>query len=359
MNRFVREELARTYRVASAFDGEEGLSRARALTPDVVVSDVMMPRLDGVGLVRALRADPALAAVPVILLTALADEASLLAGLEGGADDYLAKPFSRRELQARVGARLERIEMRRALILREAEAIEFRRSLTARDEFLSVASHELRTPLTSLQLNLQLLARELDVDDAARPRLETSIRACKQLAALVETLLDVGRAATGHLDLERVDLDMNALLRDLTGRFESELAAAHCPLDLRLAARPATGRWDKVRLEQVLSNLLANAIKFGAGNPIEVECTCDTDAVHVTVADHGVGICPDDQARLFQRFERAASTRRYGGLGLGLWIAKEIVEGHAGTIRCESAEGHGARFLLDLPRVTAAASAPS
>ncbi|MBX3187283.1 MAG: PAS domain S-box protein [Labilithrix sp.] len=350
MSQFIAGELSPDYRIARAFDGEQGLEAARTLAPDLVLTDVMMPRVDGLTLLAALRADASLSAVPVVLLTARADEESMVDAFAGGADDYLAKPFSARELRARVRAHLELVATRAEATRREEEAARLRTAVRARDEFLSVASHELRTPLSALQLNLQLLERL--PQDAVRmrsERLDVALRACKNLGALIETLLDVGRAATGHLELNAVEMDLAELLHDVARRFEPAIAGAGCSLELRVEPT-LLGRWDRLRLDQVFANLLGNAIKFGAGKPIELTAIAADGKVHVSVRDHGVGIAPPDQARIFQRFEQVASAPSYGGLGLGLWVSNEIVRRHGGSLTVESRLGEGSTFRVSLPR---------
>lgn len=350
MSHFLAAVLSAEFRVVTAADGREGLEQARALAPDLIVSDVMMPRFDGLAFLRALRADDRLATTPFILLTARTGQEAMVEGLESGADDYLTKPFSARELAARARTLVDLVRTRREAVRREEETAQLRRALAARDDFLSVASHELRTPLMSLQLNLQLLGKlSASANQQVLNRLSLATKGCKQLGALIEQLLDVGRATRGHLELDPVPLDISELLRDLADRFQSELALSGCALALRLSG-PAPGRWDKLRLEQVLTNLLANAIKFGAGRPIEIDCVTDEEAVHVTIRDHGPGIAPSDQERIFRRFEQAQPARHYGGLGLGLWIADQIVRGHAGSLRVQSQPGEGAAFIVDLPR---------
>ena len=191
-------------------------------------------------------------------------------------------------------------------------------------------------------------------DTEHRERLVVALRGCRQLGALIERLLEVGRVATGHLELERTDVDLNALVRDVAERFEAQFTAAGCAVDVRFAESSATGFWDKLRLEQVLANLLTNAIKFGAGKPIEIVCAVDSGTAHVRIQDRGIGIAAGDQERIFKRFERGVPPGHYGGLGLGLWISREIVERHGGTLRVESHSGEGASFMIDLPRAQAA-----
>ncbi|MFP2912181.1 PAS domain-containing sensor histidine kinase [Pyxidicoccus sp. 3LFB2] len=229
-------------------------------------------------------------------------------------------------------------------------------AIRARDTFLSVASHELNTPLTSLTLNVQALRRDLEprAGGATSPEaLSTKVQAVQRqlsrLSSLVRELLDVSRITAGRLRLEREDLDLAALTREMVPRFSEDLSRAGCELRLD-APEPVMGHWDRLRLEQVLQNLLSNAIKYGRGRPIEVRVGGDGERAWLSVRDEGVGIDPQGQARLFQRFERLASERHYGGLGLGLWIVKQIVDALEGRIQVRSAPGQGSTFTVELPR---------
>ncbi|MBZ4416866.1 PAS domain-containing sensor histidine kinase [Myxococcus sp. RHST-1-4] len=228
-------------------------------------------------------------------------------------------------------------------------------AVRARDTFLSVASHELNTPLTSLTLNVQALRRDLESRSAATPpealgaKVVAVQRQLSRLSSLVRELLDVSRITAGRLRLEREELDLAALAREMVPRFSEDLSRAGCELRLD-APGPATGSWDRLRLEQVFQNLLSNAIKYGRGRPIELRVGADAERAWLVVRDEGVGIPPEGQARLFQRFERLASERHYGGLGLGLWIVKQIVDALEGRILVESAPGRGSTFTVELPR---------
>ncbi|WP_286191040.1 PAS domain-containing sensor histidine kinase [Comamonas sp. JC664] len=234
---------------------------------------------------------------------------------------------------------------------------EAQEAVRARDTFLSVASHELNTPLTSLMLNVHALRRDMETRAGGGPASAEALtgkvvavqRQVSRLSSLVRELLDVSRITAGRLVLEREDLDLAALTREVVPRFSEDVARAGCELHLD-AQGPATGHWDRLRLEQVLQNLLSNAIKYGRGSPIEVRVGADDALAWLSVKDHGMGIPPEGRARLFQRFERLASERHYGGLGLGLWIVKQIVDAMDGRIRVESTPGHGSTFTVELPR---------
>lgn len=228
---------------------------------------------------------------------------------------------------------------------------EAREAVNLRDAFLSVAGHELRTPLTALKLQLQLFERLSRVEQAPGGAAEVGVKALRQadrLERLIRDLLDVSRIAAGKLSLDREDVDLAALAREVGERFADDLARAGCSLRFSTCG-PVQGAWDRGRLDQVLTNLLGNAIKYGKGAPIELGIARKDGEALLWVRDHGIGIAPEHQARIFGRFERAVSERQYGGLGLGLWIARQVVDAHGGSIRCQSAPGEGSTFTVLLP----------
>jgi signal transduction histidine kinase len=221
-----------------------------------------------------------------------------------------------------------------------------------RDEFLAIASHELKTPLVPLQLQLddfqRVLRRRGVDDDSVAQRLATMTRQTTRLSKLVENLLDLSRIAAGRLTLQPEEFDFAEMVRDVVRRLAPEAESLGCTLEVH-AGEPVRGRWDQLRLEQVVSNLLANAVKYGAAHPIEIEVQPEERKVRLTMRDHGIGMSPQDAARVFERFERAVSVRHYGGLGLGLYITRQIVEAHGGAISVDSRLGDGATFTVVLP----------
>ncbi|MCP3143425.1 ATP-binding protein [Pyxidicoccus xibeiensis] len=230
-----------------------------------------------------------------------------------------------------------------------------REAVRLRDEFISVASHELRTPLTPITLKVQALQRQAEAAPdgmlpAGRvmPVLDAVCTQTKRLTHLVDGLLDVSRISAGQLEVHLEPVDLASLLRDVATAFEAECAKAGCTVELK-APPEVMGHWDRARLEQVFGNLLSNALKYGAGRPIHMEATAAGPQAVITVRDEGIGISPDALPRLFGKFERAISERHYGGLGLGLYIARQLVEAHGGTIRVESHPGEGACFEVVLP----------
>ncbi len=240
-------------------------------------------------------------------------------------------------------------ERRYAAALREA--------LHVRDIFLSVASHELKTPLTPLALRIAALKRDAHgIGPDQKPRvklvhnLEIAEQQVRKLAALVDGLLDVSRISQGRMSLVLEDgVDLARLVRE-TGHAmapQAERAGSNLRVD---AEGEVTGRFDRVRIGQVVTNLLSNAIKFGAGRPIEVSLTADASQARLVVRDEGIGIPPENLERIFGRFERGVSERHYGGLGLGLYVSRQIIEAMGGSIRVQSEPGKGAAFIVDLPR---------
>jgi signal transduction histidine kinase len=293
-----------------------------------------------------------------------------------------------------------------------AALAERRQAIQARDEFISIASHELKTPLTALRLRLRSAIRWLEPDAAVRrrrtpsgqpagvaaqapqlqlqpqpqqtERLERALQAANtitdRLARLIDDLLDVSRLNAQQLVLDIEDVNLDQLLTDVAGRLRDQAldGGSSVALDIARAGgggdgdggprdapdgpddpgAPIIGRWDRVRLEQVMTNLLSNAIKYGAGKEIVVSARAADDRVIIDVRDGGIGIAKVDQSRIFFAFERVASVHRVGGLGLGLFIGRQIVEAHGGTLLVSSQPGKGSTFTLELPREAVATATP-
>ncbi|WP_437490218.1 ATP-binding protein [Sorangium sp. So ce1014] len=545
MREYLVHLLAPRWSVEVASDGRAALAAALARPPDLVVSDVMMPGLDGVALVRELRADPRTSMVPVVLVSARAGDEAVVEGLDMGADDYLVKPFSARELLARVRTQIEMARMRR----RAAEAAEreralelprfldaasvvladsldypttlarvaqlavpvladfclvdlldeeegaFRRvgvacadpaqsalaeeakrftprldgsrehpptrvfverkslliehftdedmraiahneehfrviqamggrssmcvplarrgrlfgtltfiaaqsgrrytrddlsaaeelarrcalavdnarlykdaqsAIALRDEFLSIASHELKTPLTPLSLQIQILTRrapELCPDKERlawlTDRLGLVRRQGERLRRLVDNLLDISRISAGRIALELEPVRLSEIVRQVVSRFHEGGEIAESGSRVTVSADDdAAGNWDRLRLEQVVDNLVSNALKYGQGKPLEIAVTSTDSMATFTIADHGIGIAPEHVGRIFGRFERAVSARHYGGLGMGLYITKQLVEALDGSIEVSSVPGEGSTFKVTLPLAGPGASGP-
>jgi PAS domain S-box-containing protein len=234
---------------------------------------------------------------------------------------------------------------------REAEEA-LRQAVSLRDQFLSVAAHELRTPITALSLQLEglerLLLKEAGGNERALKKAQSAIKQVDRLGLLVEGLLNVSRIVSGHFELQLERFDLAEVVKETLDRMGDLAARAGCELRLSPGSS-AVGTWDRSRLEQVVTNLITNAIKYGAGSPIDVTVEQSGGGVELLVQDRGIGIPLTDQERIFERFERAAPASHYGGLGLGLYISREIALAHGGTIQVQSTPGQGATFRVRLP----------
>lgn len=377
--------LKQGYDLSFAANGAEALEMASALKPDVILLDVMMPKMDGFEVCRRLRAMPELAEVPIIMVTALDDRQSRLQAIEAGADDFVSKPFDRVELRARVQA-ITRLNRYRRLVVertrrKEAEEDARRREYEVtllqevkqlQDEFISNASHELRTPLSTITLISGNLDTQYDrLDDAKRRKMIKDIR--KQihiLNELVDGVLDISRLDQGRISMECNKIDLAQLARE---EIEQQLLLAQEKAQrLRILDAEPLPVWGNERqLRQVVRNLLSNAIKY---TPRGGEITCVGqlhDSHHrldsswpdclnlpkgswvaLRITDTGLGIAPSHLDKLFDRFYRVKPKSAVSGAGLGLSIAKELVELHQGHIAVASEPKVGTTFAIYLPHMS-------
>jgi signal transduction histidine kinase len=237
-----------------------------------------------------------------------------------------------------------------------ARIAELERQLAARDEFLATISHELRNPLTPLLFQTRVIAARLASDPTQPPSPDWIISRVRRLEhqlqrvnEVLDRLLDLSRLASGRIDLRLEEVNLTDVLRDVIASFEPELAIAACEVRFE-ANQPVVGRWDGMRIEQICRNLLSNAIRYGASRPIDVRIDGDDFFAVLEVRDYGVGIDPQHQQKIFERFERGAVDRRGGGFGVGLWVVKNICLAFGGTVSVESEPGKGAKFVVILPR---------
>jgi signal transduction histidine kinase len=249
-----------------------------------------------------------------------------------------------RDLTERRAAERERIKLARA-----EEAVRLR------DEFLSIASHELRTPLNALLLHaaaIEILTSRMRQNGAdANGLLEKVVSITKQgrrLAELIDKLLDVSRLTTGKLSVTPRSADLVTIVRDVIVTYQPEAERWGCAI--RFSSPPSVaGFWDPLRVGQIVTNLLSNALKFGRRSPVDVAVAVDGNTARITVRDSGIGIAPEERTRIFQRFERGASPASYGGLGLGLYIVERLAQAHGGGVHVDSILGEGSTFTVELP----------
>ncbi|HEX5603531.1 MAG TPA: ATP-binding protein, partial [Pyrinomonadaceae bacterium] len=363
MREYLRRLLATKYDVEAVAEGESALAAALSQEFDLVLSDVMMPKLDGFGLLKALRADEKTRTTPVILLSARAGEESRVEGMGAGADDYLIKPFSARELMARVEAHLNLQRVRREseeavlqLMAREQKArASAEIANRVKDDFLAMLSHELRTPLNAIFGWTHLLKRG-KLSDADRARgIEIIQRNAEAQRAIIDELLDISRIVTGKLQLEPKPIELVSVIHAAIDAVRPTAEAKNIQIVTVLDANAGLVMGEAVRLQQVVWNLLSNAVKFTRKDGyVEVELSAVGPRVEIVVRDTGEGIEPEFLPYIFERFRQAdtSAKRSHGGLGLGLSIVSSLVAMHSGDIRAESdGKGKGATFIVTLPLI--------
>lgn len=361
MRDYVRRLLATRYEVEAVADGEAALEAARARRFDLVLSDVMMPKLDGFGLVHALRADERTRTTPVILLSARAGEESRVEGMEAGADDYLIKPFSARELMARVEAHLNlQGERRRSeekleqlMVLEQKARASAELANRVKDEFLAMLSHELRTPLNAI-VGWTTLLKSGTLGETDRVRgIDVIDRNATAQRAIIDELLDVSRIITGKLKLETKPMDPAVVVDAAIDAVRPAALAKNVEIVTGIERNCGLVVGEAVRLQQVIWNLLTNAVKFTPkGGRIDVQLKVAGRNFEISIGDTGEGIAPDFLPYIFDRFSQAdtSSRRKHGGLGVGLSIVRSLVELHGGEVSAASdGPGLGATFTIRLP----------
>ncbi len=315
------------------------------------------------GFIRALSAQPAWSDLPVVVITSGGE-------LEGRRILELLAPHTNVTLIERPLHSLTLISILKGAIRSRRRQYEVRDLLEKqahatrqRDAFISMASHELKTPLTALRLQIQAYQMGQKQQTAGvgspldLPQLLGSVdRQINRLVRLVEDMLDVSRIDSNRLALRREPTDFSALLGELVERFAPQFAAAGSHLTL-VAPPGIVGLWDRSRLEQVVVNLFTNALRYAHGAPVDIRLTCEAGTAVLRVKDSGNGIAPEDHARIFERFARAGGGGE--GLGIGLYVSREIAEAHHGQLQVTSALGQGAEFTLTLPLAYTDCTVPS
>lgn len=281
-----------------------------------------------------------------VTITAMRDKEGVLHGFAKVTRDLTEKKKVEDELREAYGSLEARVKERTA---------ELAKAVRARDEFLSIASHELKTPMTSLKLHIQIRKRNLEkgnlamfTPDRLQQMFEDDAKQVTRINRLVDDMLDITRLSAGKFTLQKDVTDLGALVHDVLRRFAPQLETQGIEIKLQTTL-DAIGVWDYYRIEQVFTNLLTNAMKYGDGKPIHITITRESGMAKLCVKDFGIGISAEDQTRVFQQFERAVSPNSISGLGLGLYIVKQIVEAHGGEISVVSEPLKGSTFVVKLP----------
>lgn len=360
--------------VYKALSADEALSLLLQHEFAMAILDVQMPGMNGFELAELMRGTEKTKNIPIVFVSAAGRELNYaFKGYESGAVDFLHKPLDIHAVKSKVNVFVELYRQSKAMkqqvealeqSRREQEALlkqlqstqlELEQAVRMRDDFMSIVAHEVRTPLNGLILETQLRKMHLARDNASaftldkmHAMVDRDERQIKSLIRLIEDMLDVSRIRTGKLSIRPKRFDLSALVSGLLQNFSAQIDAAESSVTLE-AEQPVVGSWDEFRIEQVISNLLTNALRYGAKSPITVKVYSDNQQARVEVRDHGIGISEENQKRIFQQFERVTAKHAVAGLGLGLFISEQIVAAHGGSITVESRIGEGALFRVCLP----------
>ena len=391
MNVFLSLALSRSCRTVSAYDGQEGIEKALALNPDLILSDLVMPKVTGEQLVATLRANSRFDGVPIVLLTGHDDDPALRARLlRAGAQDYITKPCSAEELDARVGNLLtmkrvrevlqgelrtklgdiEKMANELAAQKRELGATldtvqvardEAERASRVKTDFLRMVSHELRTPLTTVLLQAQTLARSSSLKDSEQVRVGRLVRACNRLTDLIGSLLDYSQIESGRLNLNVEEFDLEVLAQGIIEEFRPQLESRRLESRLIAPTELPKLRSDRRLAQLVIVNLISNAIKFTERGYVQIELAHAAGIHRVEVRDTGPGIPLEQQVKIYEPFchLEPLANKHTQGAGLGLSIAQQVVWALGGSIELASKPGMGSKFTVTFPERTGSAVDPS
>ena len=360
--------------VYKALSADEALSLLLQHEFAMAILDVQMPGMNGFELAELMRGTAKTKNIPIVFVSAAGREMNYaFKGYESGAVDFLHKPLDIHAVKSKVNVFVELYRQSKAMkqqvealeqSRREQETllaqlqltqVELEHAVRMRDDFMSIVSHEVRTPLNGLILETQLRKMHLARDNAAaftmdkmHAMVERDERQIQSLIRLIEDMLDVSRIRTGKLSIRPAQFDLTQTVAQLLQSFAAQISAAQSAVNFN-PGPPVVGQWDEFRIEQVISNLLTNALRYGAKKPIDVSVYIDGDQAVIDVRDQGIGISEENQQRVFQQFERVSASHVTAGLGLGLFISEQIVAAHSGTITVQSALGEGALFRVCLP----------
>lgn len=379
LDALIRHEQRVIFHAAS---GEQALALLLEHEFALAILDVQMPGMDGFELAELMRGTERTRHIPIVFTSAAGRELNYaFKGYETGAVDFLYKPLDSDAVRSKVNvfvaldqqrregrrqvAELEQSRKEQQQLVEELNAAqaELQRSLRMRDDFMSLVAHELRTPLNTLFLESQMRMLQLqrgNLDALGPERLPAMIardqRQIQSMIRLIDDMLDVSRIRSGSLSIRPTDFELMGLLKRVVNDLSLQATGYGATLELH-PHQPVAGRWDEFRIEQVIINLLTNALRYGGGQPVDIVIEAGPQEVRIDVIDTGMGISAADQKRIFEPFERGSGSGDVKGLGLGLAISRQLAEAHGGRLGVISDGRTGSIFSLTLPLVAANAHA--
>ncbi|MEL6579130.1 MAG: hybrid sensor histidine kinase/response regulator [Cyanobacteria bacterium J06621_12] len=319
------------HHVVLAHNGETALKQIKQAPPSLILLDVMMPGMDGYEVTKRIREDKNIPFIPILLVTAR-EESSLVQGLDAGADEFVRKPFQIEELQARVRSMLR-----------------FKETIDQRENFVSCLTHDLRTPLVAANRMLDLITQSAfgDVTEEQKEAIANIVSSNNNMLEMLNTLLETHHYELGQKTLSFITVDLPKMITEVV----TELEPLATEKGIKLQSDLATGifelKGDRLELRRVITNLVGNAIKFTDSGSVKVSLSQDGAEALVKVADTGIGISPEDQAAVFQRYHQG--NHRRAGKGLGLYLCQQIINAHGGRLTVNSTVGEGTTFTFTLP----------
>lgn len=334
----------------------------------LAILDVMMPDMNGFELAELMRGTEKTRHIPIVFVSAGGRELNYaFKGYETGAVDFLHKPLDIAAVKSKVNVFVS-LHQQRTQVKQQVEALEksqrqlhatqaeLERALKMRDDFISLVAHELRTPLNTLHIESQVRQLQLQRGDLSvfnKERLQSMVerdtRQINSMVRLINDMVDVSRVNTGNLSIRLEKINLSQLVTRVVDDFTPQAAAAGSSFNIDVV-EDVYGSWDDFRVEQIIINLITNALRYGDGKPVDVVLTVIDDAVEIYVQDQGNGIAVSEQQRIFEKFERLGNNKVREGLGMGLYIARQLAEAHGGSLSVSSNLGEGSRFTLRLTK---------
>lgn len=353
--------------VYKAMSGDEALALLLVHDFALAIIDVMMPDMNGFELAELMRGTEKTRHIPIVFVSAGGKELNYaFKGYETGAVDFLHKPLDIAAVKSKVNVFVS-LYQQRLRVKEQVEALEksqqelhatqleLERALKMRDDFMSLVAHELRTPLNTLHLEMQLRRLRLQRDDFSNftkddfeKMVERDSRQIQSMIRLINDMVDVSRANTGNLSIRPGTVNLTQLIHRIVDDFAQQAQVRGCCLQLD-SVENIVGNWDEFRVEQIIVNLVTNALRYGGGKPVNLSLVISGENVEVHVQDQGEGIPLNEQQRIFEKFERLGNNQVREGLGMGLYIARQLAQAHGGELTVSSSPGEGARFILRLP----------